>query len=50
MKPSFHSAAHDLSTVCRPLPLKAAAFTSAAQAYAQDFVERCAACQGNTRA
>ena len=50
MKPSFHSAAHDfVNGLAAELPLEAAAFTSSAQAYAQDFVERCAACQGNTR-
>ena len=31
------------------LPTEAASFTSAAQAYAQDFVERCAACADDTR-
>ena len=50
MKPSFHSAAHDfVNGLADQLPLEAAAFTSSAQAYEQDFVERCAACQGNTR-
>lgn len=50
MKPSFHSAAHDfVNGLADQLPLEAAAFTSAAQAYAQDFVERCAACADDTR-
>jgi putative DNA primase/helicase len=50
VKPSFHSAAHDfVNGLADQLPLEAAAFTSAAQAYAQDFVERCAACSGDAR-
>ncbi len=50
MKPSFHSAADDfVNGLADQLPLEAAAFTSAAQAYAQDFVERCATLPDDSR-
>ena len=50
MKPSFHSAAHDfVNGLADQLPLEAAAFTSSAQAYAQDFVERCATLPDDSR-